>query len=290
MSSYEMSAAALEVQRKRAESAPATSRPWAWMLALVAGLCGGGYAVMSDPGPAPVVEVDYVTADLAKSLEAIKALACKCPPAVAAPTDPKKPDNPEILTVEAISAPGVAELRASGKFTEIRWNRTDIRKYENDHVAILVAPPGSYAFVVSASGIINGHLVLDQQTINVVIDGPPPPTPTTPDKPPVVTPPIVTPDPTIKPIRATYVYERRQGSVPPPVLVALDKLNRAGVVANPIDQNVISGKGQAPAQHAVALSEAAKAGIPCLVVEYSSGAPKVVKNPTTEAQVMEAAK
>jgi len=93
-----------------------------------------------------------------------------------------------------------------------------------------------------------------------------------------------------KPTKATYVYEQRAGSVPSAVLSALNTLNRSGVVATPVDQHVLGGGDAIPAQYVVAMEEAKKAGIPCLVVEYSTGPPKVVKAPTTAEQVLEAVK
>jgi len=93
-----------------------------------------------------------------------------------------------------------------------------------------------------------------------------------------------------KPTKATYVYEQRQGSVPSAVLSALNTLNRSGIVATPVDQHVLGGGDSIPAQYVVAMEEAKKAGIPCLVVEYSTGPPKVVKAPTTAEQVLESAK
>jgi len=88
--------------------------------------------------------------------------------------------------------------------------------------------------------------------------------------------------------KATYVYEQRAGSVPSAVLSALNTLNRSGIVATPVDQHVLGGGDSIPAQYVVAMEEAKKAGIPCLVVEYSTGPPKVVKAPTTAEQVLEA--
>jgi hypothetical protein len=93
-----------------------------------------------------------------------------------------------------------------------------------------------------------------------------------------------------KPTKATYVYEQRAGSVPSAVLSALNTLNRSGIVATPVDQHVLGGGDSIPAQYVVAMEEAKKAGIPCLVVEYSTGPPKVVKAPTTAEQVLESAK
>jgi len=93
-----------------------------------------------------------------------------------------------------------------------------------------------------------------------------------------------------KPTKATYIYEQRAGSVPSAVLSALNTLNRSGIVATPVDQHVLGGGDSIPAQYVVAMEEAKKAGIPCLVVEYSTGPPKVVKAPTTAEQVLEAAK
>jgi len=91
-----------------------------------------------------------------------------------------------------------------------------------------------------------------------------------------------------KPTKATYVYEQRAGSVPSAVLSALNTLNRSGIVATPVDQHVLGGGDSIPAQYVIAMEEAKKVGIPCLVIEYSTGTPKVVKSPTTAEQVLEA--
>lgn len=217
-----------------------------------------------------------------------------CPPshvAEAAKVIESIEPTPAIRIVGPTEAePGaLVELAAEGSSERWRWGAShdnvplvadkDFKIYEGGVVVCFSTPkPGAYLFWLAGAEDLVPHVL--------TIGGQPPPVVV----PPVVQPPVVTPDPTRRATRATYVYEQRRGSVPPPVAAALSKLNVAGVVASSIDQDVISGKGQAPAQYATALAEAKKAGLPCLVVEYTSGAPKVVAAPTTEAQVMEAVK
>lgn len=265
----------------------------AWLAALTLLLSMFWPAPAPEPLPPPtpvVVTVDPTPKPVPKPIDwiAIIKTLVEVVPKIEPPEAP--PADPGLLGVAIHYEPGMAELRASGKFTEIRWNRTDIRTYENDRVAVLVAPPGDYEFVVAASAIIDGKLELDQQTIHVAIAGPrPPPVVVDPNKPPpVVTPPS---DPTTKATRLTYVYEQRQGPIPAPVAAALSKLNvPGGFVASSIDQHAISGKGQVPAQYAVALEAAKKAGIPCLVVQAGDAVLKVVPRPTTAADVEGAVK
>lgn len=89
---------------------------------------------------------------------------------------------------------------------------------------------------------------------------------------------------------ATYVYEKDNGSVPPPVLAALDKLNRAGVMATTFEEDTTDADGQVPDQYAVALPAARTAGLPSLVVLAGDKVLRTVKAPTTEEQVLEAAR
>lgn len=105
--------------------------------------------------------------------------------------------------------------------------------------------------------------------------------PTDPTKPPL----------TRKVTAVTYVYEKDQNPVPPQVVKALSDINKEGlIVASYFDEDTTTGKDSVPEQYKVALSAAKQVGLPCLVVVYSSGSPKVVKDPKTTQEVMEALK
>ena len=106
---------------------------------------------------------------------------------------------------------------------------------------------------------------------------------------------IINPDPTLPPsipVKAaavTYVYEKDNNAVPAGVARALQAINAAGsAVASEIDDDVTDGDEQVPDQYKVALAKAKEAGVPCLIVQKLDGTVKVVKDPKTEAQVMEA--
>jgi hypothetical protein len=93
-----------------------------------------------------------------------------------------------------------------------------------------------------------------------------------------------------KPTAVTFFYEKDSHAIPSPVLVALDKLNRSGIVATTLDVDTVDGSGETPAQYQVSLPAAKEAGLPSLVVMGGAKVLRTVKGPTTEAQVMEAAK
>ena len=89
----------------------------------------------------------------------------------------------------------------------------------------------------------------------------------------------------------TYVYEKDDGGVPSPVTAALDKLNEQGIVATTVDEDVISPvTGLIPKQYAEVIPAARTAGLPGLVVIAGEKVLKVIKSPTTEAEVLEAVK
>lgn len=115
---------------------------------------------------------------------------------------------------------------------------------------------------------------------------PKPPEPPKPEPTPTVPPAV----PVKKATRATYIYEQRAGNVPPPVAAAISKLNAGGFVATCIDQHTFTRTGQVPVQYDVALTEAKKVGIPCLIIQAGDVVLRVVKNPKTTEQVMEAVK
>lgn len=238
--------------------------PFLYVLTLVAGLVGG--TMMMEAPECPCTVDTVVTVDPAE-------------PTVEVP-------GKLVLGIKGDDSaePGeVVELTATGNADGVMWASEAAFQgpYNAGRVIVFgTAKPGRYVFWLFGNDADERAKAMHVVTVGV----PPPPVVVPP-----VTPPVVTPDPTTRPVRATYVFEQRSGRVPPEVASAISKLNvPGGLVASLFDQNTISGKGQVPVQYAVALAEAQKAGLPCLVVEYSSGPPKVVKAPTTAAQVMEA--
>jgi len=99
-------------------------------------------------------------------------------------------------------------------------------------------------------------------------------------------------DPSVKVTAVTYVYEKDQSAVPRPVQAALNKLHAAGggVVASLFEDDAVTGLGTVPKQYAVALKAAREAGLPALVVTAGDVVLRVLKAPTTEAEVLEASK
>lgn len=98
--------------------------------------------------------------------------------------------------------------------------------------------------------------------------------------------PVVT---TPKATAATYVYEKDQTAVPPPVSFALNRLNREkGVVATLFEDDTTDGTGEIPDQYRVPVTAARAAGLPALVVTGGDTVLNVVKNPKTEQETFEA--
>ena len=87
-----------------------------------------------------------------------------------------------------------------------------------------------------------------------------------------------------------YVYEKDEKEVPVGVTVALDKLNRAGIVANLVEADTTDGDGSIPDQFKPAMTPATTAGLPALVVLSGTNVVRVVQAPDTVEAVMEAAK
>jgi hypothetical protein len=90
------------------------------------------------------------------------------------------------------------------------------------------------------------------------------------------------------PTDVTYIYEKDDGPVPKPVQKGLDTLNRQNIVATAIDDDTTDGTGETPAQYKISLPAAKAAGLPTLVVMAGDKVVRTVKNPTTEADVVEA--
>ena len=100
------------------------------------------------------------------------------------------------------------------------------------------------------------------------------------------------PDPNKKPTAVTYVYEKDSTPIPRPVQAALSKIHgeSSGVVASLFEDDSTTGSGTIPKQYQVPLKAAREAGLPALVVTSGEAVLRVVKAPTTEAEVLEAAK
>lgn len=95
----------------------------------------------------------------------------------------------------------------------------------------------------------------------------------------------------VSPAKATaavYVFEKDESPVPTGVTVALDTLNRRGVVANLYEADTTDGDGDVPTQFAAALEAAKTSGLPALVVLSGSSVLRVVPAPSTDAAVLEA--
>lgn len=112
--------------------------------------------------------------------------------------------------------------------------------------------------------------------------------------PPVVVPPGPGPGPipvpTDRVTRVTYVFEKDATSVPRGVVTALIKLNAMGIIATEFEKDTIDGSGSVPAQYAVPLAAAKGIGLPALVVQSNLAVLRTLRNPQTEAEVLEAAK
>lgn len=95
--------------------------------------------------------------------------------------------------------------------------------------------------------------------------------------------------PSTKVTAVTFVYEKDQHGVPGPVHAALNKLNRErGIIATVFEQDTKDGTGEVPEQYKATLAAAKEAGLPALVVLSGNTVLRVVKDPKTEAQVLEA--
>ena len=97
------------------------------------------------------------------------------------------------------------------------------------------------------------------------------------------------PFPSTKVTAVTFVYEKDKHVVPPPVLAALNKLNREkGIVATVFEQDTVDGAGEVPEQYKATLAAAKEVGLPALVVLANGKVIKTVKDPKTAEQVLEA--
>lgn len=153
-------------------------------------------------------------------------------------------------------------------------------------VLIFEATAGKYTVVFVPDNIAEGLAATA-----VVLGGTAPANPTQPDPPPTNPPPVTTTG-----LHVTLVYEKDQGPVRPAVAAALAKLNQQAIdagrsaFADEFEEDTTDGDGQVPDQFRLALEAARKAGLPALVVVSGGKVMRVVKDPRTEADVLEAVK
>lgn len=119
---------------------------------------------------------------------------------------------------------------------------------------------------------------------------PDPVDPVDPDKPPTP----VDPSTPSKVTAVVYVYEKDDGAVPSGVRVALDKLNRQGILATEFEDDTTDGDDEVPLQYQIALNAARTKSLPgelkpSLVVMRGT-VPEVWHDVRTEQDVLEAAK
>lgn len=93
-----------------------------------------------------------------------------------------------------------------------------------------------------------------------------------------------------KPDTVTYVFEKSDSPMPSYVTTAFNKLNRSGIVATYYEKDTKDGSDETPEQYKVPLEAAQSAGMPALVVLAYDKVVRVVKEPKTEQEILEAAK
>lgn len=143
-------------------------------------------------------------------------------------------------------------------------------------VLIFEGAPGKYIVIFIADNVADGL-----STTTLTLGGATPEEPVDPQNPPSQR----------KVTAVTYVYEKDKGLVPKGVAKALQELNDGGsIVATEFEEDTVDGDGNVPDQYKAALTAAKEAGIPCLVVIYDKGPPKIVPNPQTPESVLEAVK
>lgn len=88
----------------------------------------------------------------------------------------------------------------------------------------------------------------------------------------------------------TYVYEKDDGGVPSPVGSAINTLNRRTppILATIIEDDIVDSSGSIPLQYQTAIKTARDNGLPSLVIQAGDKVLKVLKEPKTEKEILEA--
>lgn len=207
-------------------------------------------------------------------------------PAEVPATPPKQPgiiDGPAKVNVGDI-----AEFKSKAGQSRVWMADPDpgLRTYgDGDQVAIIpTSSPGT--FVIFLAYTEDGQARAAKTVLTVEGARPPPAPEVIPEVKPV--PPVA---PVVKVTAATYVYEKNDTAIPSQVMAGLNRLNREqGIIATAYEIDTKNGLGNVPKQYQVSAAAAVKNGLPALVVMAGDVELRTVKAPTTEQQVMEAAK
>ena len=248
---------------------------WLWLLLLLA--CGAVHAAdITLIGPtAPVDKNDLVLIEV-RGLESNQLRM------VRATSTPSTGVTCRLLAVDAANPTVFFQTKTPGKYVvrvELNGWRYGVETglvaaLQADIDPQLIAEIGGLVVkLVDRYPVSAGSLVVDVGgAVTVPVD---------PNVPPV--------DPTTRIDRVTYVYEKDQNIAPKPVSFALQRLNTEyeNVIATEFEEDTVDGDGDIPDQYKIALDAARKAGLPALVIQAGSRVVKVVKAPTTEAQVMD---
>ena len=93
-----------------------------------------------------------------------------------------------------------------------------------------------------------------------------------------------------KPDAVTFVFEKDERGPTAPIMSALNKLNRQGIMATTHEVDTLDGTDQIPDQYKLVVPAAKEAGLPALVVSGGGKVIRTVKDPKTEEAVLEAAR
>lgn len=94
--------------------------------------------------------------------------------------------------------------------------------------------------------------------------------------------------PSSKVDRVSYIYEKDDGAVPPPIQYAMRELNKLAIIATVFEIDSTTGLDAVPTQDAIAVAAARNAGLPCLIIQQGQTVVKIVKAPTTVTHVADA--
>lgn len=229
----------------------------------------------------------YITVTIAAWLLLCGSLAAQV---VAKIDGPEETDPGNLVVLDASGSTGATAY----KWVLIGAPSSSFAPFDGGKLCVFArGVAGEYTFVLVVAGPDkDGKLSVGVAEKKITVRGAlptPQPNPTpgpSPNQPPSPSPSKIT--------AAIYVYEKSQSAVPRPVAAAISRLNvdrsGAGFSASIVEQDATTGAGTVPKQYAAAIEAAKREGLPALVVMAGEVVAKVVRNPTTEEHVLEAAK